>query len=197
MDTLQQDLKFAFRMMTRNPGFLSAAVICLALGIGATSVIFTVVNAVLLRPLPYKDPERLARVYTEFPTFPNGGLRRFSMSAPEWLDLKRDIKSFESFETLDIWFTGGANLASSSQGDSNPIRATTTFMSGGVLPVVVGLHEDDVEAVLEEIISAGGARLDGAVAEDHTCAEMKIEGSHGRFNQAALLASARAARSSR
>ena len=83
MGTFRQDLHFALRMMRKNLGFTSAAVLCLMLGIGATSGIFTVVNAVLLRPLPYSHPEQLVRVYTEFPTFPNGGLPRFWTSA--WL----------------------------------------------------------------------------------------------------------------
>ncbi len=77
METLLQDFQFAVRMMRKNLGFTTAAVLCLMLGIGATTGIFTVVNAVLLQPLPYSHPEQLIRVYTEFPTFPNGGLHRF------------------------------------------------------------------------------------------------------------------------
>ena len=94
MGTFWQDLQFAARMMRKNLGFTAAAVICLMLGIGATTGIFTVVNAVLLRPLPYAHPEQLIRVYTEFPTFPNGGLPRFWSSGPEFLDLRRDTHSF-------------------------------------------------------------------------------------------------------
>ena len=58
------------------------------------------VNAVLLRPLPYSHPEQFVRVYTEFPTFPNGGLPRFWTSAPEFFDLRRDT---HSWATLDAW----------------------------------------------------------------------------------------------
>ena len=83
MDTLWQDFQFAVRVMRKNPGFTAAAVLCLMLGIGATTGIFTVVNAVLLQPLPYSHPEQLIRVYTEFPTFPNGGLPRFWTSTPD------------------------------------------------------------------------------------------------------------------
>src|ERR1700683_2564526 len=108
MGTFGQDLIFALRMMRKNLGFTAAAVLCLMLGIGATSGIFTVVNAVLLRPLPYSHPEQLVRVYTEFPTFPNGGLHRFWTSPPEFIDLRRDIQSFSS---LDAWTNGGANIA--------------------------------------------------------------------------------------
>jgi putative ABC transport system permease protein len=126
MGTFGQDLQFALRMMRKNLGFTAAAVLCLMLGIGATTGIFTVVNAVLLRPLPYSHPEQLVRVYTEFPTFPNGGLPRFWTSAPEFFDLRRDTHSWAS---LDAWQTGGMNLGGASQ----PVRVTAALVSGGML----------------------------------------------------------------
>ncbi|HEY2544443.1 MAG TPA: ABC transporter permease, partial [Candidatus Acidoferrum sp.] len=126
MGTLRQDVQFALRMMGKNLGFTTAAVLCLMLGIGATTGIFTVVNAVLLHPLPYAHPEQLIRVYTEFPAFPNGGLHRFWTSAPEFLDLKRDT---HSWSTLDAWISGGANLA----GKTQPVRVTAAYLSGSLL----------------------------------------------------------------
>ena len=126
METMWQDLQFALRMMRKNLGFTAAAVLCLMLGIGATTGIFTVVNAVLLRPLPYQHPERLIRVYTEFPTFPNGGLPRFWTSGPEFFDLRRDTHSWAS---LDAWTTAGANLG----GKTQPVRVTAAYVSGGML----------------------------------------------------------------
>lgn len=126
MDTLRQDVLFALRMMRKNLGFTAAAVLCLMLGIGATTGIFTVVNAVLLEPLPYSHPEQLIRIYTEFPTFPNGGLRRFWTSGPEFINLRRDT---HSWATLDAWVTGGANLA----GKTEPVRVTAASVSGGLL----------------------------------------------------------------
>jgi predicted permease len=126
METLWQDVQFAVRMMRKNLGFTTAAVLCLMLGIGATTGIFTVVNAVLLQPLPYSHPEQLIRVYTEFPTFPNGGLHRFWTSGPEFLDLRRDTHSWAS---LDAWVSGGVNLA----GKTQPVRVTAAFVSGGLL----------------------------------------------------------------
>ena len=113
------DLRHALRMLLKNPGFAAAAVLCLMLGIGATTGIFSVVNAVLLRPLGYKQPERLVRIYTEFPTFPNGGLPRFWTSAPEFLDLRRDLKSWDS---IDAWANTGANIA----GITQPARVTAS-----------------------------------------------------------------------
>ena len=126
MQTLWQDFQFAVRMMRKNLGFTTAAVLCLMLGIGAATGIFTVVSAVLLQPLPYAHPEQLIRVYTEFPTFPNGGLHRFWTSGPEFLDLRRDTHSWAS---LDAWITGGANLA----GKTQPVRVTAAYLSGGLL----------------------------------------------------------------
>ncbi len=126
METLWQDVQFAVRIMRKNLGFTTAAVLCLMLGIGATTGIFTVVNAVLLQPLPYAHPEQLIRIYTEFPTFPNGGLHRFWTSGPEFLDLRRDTHSWAS---LDLWIAGGANLA----GRTQPVRVTAAYLSGGLL----------------------------------------------------------------
>jgi predicted permease len=139
------DLKFAFRQLAKNPGFTAIAVLTLALGVGATTAIFSVVNAVMLRPLPYAEPDRLVRIYTEFPGFANGGLRRFSVSAPEYLDLRREMRSWE---TLDAWSSTGVNVA----GDAQPTRATGSAITGrlmrslGVNPILgrVITPEDDV-----------------------------------------------------
>ena len=65
MTSLGHDLRYAFRSLRRTPGFALAAITALALGIGATTTIFTVVNGVLLRPLDYRDPERLANIWND------------------------------------------------------------------------------------------------------------------------------------
>ena len=157
MNTLWMDLRHAARMLVKNPGFTLAAILCLALGIGATTAIFSVVNAVLLRPLAYRQPEKLVRVYTEFPTFPNGGLRRFWTSAPEFLDLRRDTNSWES---LDAWSNDGATIA----GLIQPVRVTASFVSGGMLrtlgvqPVIgrlIAPADDDPSAPVVADISYG------------------------------------------
>ena len=126
---LTQNVRYGIRMLSRNPGFTAAAVACLALGIGATTAIFSVVNSVLLRPLPYAQSARLVRVFTEFPTFPNGGLRHFWVSPPEYLELKRDIHSFDD---LEGWVNNGVNLA----GTAEPVRAQATVVTGGMLSML-------------------------------------------------------------
>lgn len=63
MDTLLQDIRFGWRLLRRTPGFTIAAVLALALGVGATTAIFTVLDRVVLRPLPYASPERLMMVW--------------------------------------------------------------------------------------------------------------------------------------
>jgi len=129
MGSLRQNVRYAVRMLVRNPGFSAAAILCLALGIGATTAIFSVVNAVLLRQLPYAHSARLVRVFTEFPNFPNGGLRHFWFSAPEFFDLRRDTNSFESIEG---WVNQSVNLS----GANEPVRATASYVSGGMLPML-------------------------------------------------------------
>jgi MacB-like periplasmic core domain len=116
-------------MLRKSPVLTVAAVVCMALGTGATTAIFSVVNAVVLRPLPYKDPDRLVRIYSEFPTFTAGGLRRFWISPPEYLDLRRELTSWDGIEA---WVGGSANLTGSVQ----PARINAVSVTGGLLPML-------------------------------------------------------------
>ena len=90
MRTLIADVRYAVRVMARTPSFAVAVVSVLALGIGANTAIFSLVNAVLLRPLPFDEPERLVRIYTKTP-----GGRLFELSPGKFYDWQRDARSFE------------------------------------------------------------------------------------------------------
>jgi predicted permease len=93
-----QDLSFALRGLRRAPGFAAAAVLTLALGIGAATAIFTVVYSVLLRPLPFRDAERLVAVASAFPA---AGLPQSSISAPEFLDIAAAGGAFSDLGAYD------------------------------------------------------------------------------------------------
>jgi predicted permease len=98
MRTLWQDLRYGARMLLKNPGFTLIAVITLALGIGANTAIFSVVNAVLLNPLPYAEPERLTMVWTKLEKI---GLKQNWVSEPEVLDFRQQSKLFEGFGVIN------------------------------------------------------------------------------------------------
>ena len=86
MHNLFQDLRYAIRILLKNPGFTSVAVITLALGIGANTAIFSVVNGVLLRPLPYREPDRIVTILHD-----GWG----PVSAPDFLDWQAQSHSFK------------------------------------------------------------------------------------------------------
>jgi putative ABC transport system permease protein len=101
---LGQDLRYGFRTLRKNPGFTAVAMLALALGIGANTAIFSVVNGVLLRPLSYPDPGRLVRIYETTAEF-----SRSSVSYPNYLDWRRASGSFTEmgiFRSDDFNFTG-------------------------------------------------------------------------------------------
>src|SRR6202161_383321 len=91
MGTLVQDVRFAIRMLTKNPGFTAVVVITLALGIGANTALFSVVNGVLLNPLPFPHPEQLVTLHESKPNFEQG-----SISYPNFLDWQKDNHTFAS-----------------------------------------------------------------------------------------------------
>ena len=108
LETLLQDARFGIRTMLKSPGFTLVAVLALALGIGANTAIFSVVNAVLLRPLPYRNPERVVRIYESNPA---RNAPTFSISPANYLDWKKQSQVFESMAAYsrqqNLTLTGG------------------------------------------------------------------------------------------
>jgi predicted permease len=95
MDNLINDLRFGLRLLWKNPGFAAVAVFTLALGIGANAAIFNVVNGVLLKPLPYNEPDRIVRVFENHPRSP-----KFPISPANFLDYRERNDVFDDFATF-------------------------------------------------------------------------------------------------
>src|SRR6476620_3025311 len=93
MDSVIKDLKFAVRGLLKRPGFTAIALIALALGIGANTAIFSLVNAVILRPLPFPAPDRLGWVFGNV----RNGTNRASVAPLDYLDYRNQNKTFEQF----------------------------------------------------------------------------------------------------
>src|SRR5580698_4800319 len=109
MEILFNDVRYAFRIMRKSPGFTLIIILTLALGIGANTSIFSIVNAVLLRSLPYYDPGSLVKITFNSPGI---GLRDIRFSVPEWEDLKARAGVFE--EVSVVW-AGSTNLTGARQ----------------------------------------------------------------------------------
>jgi MacB-like protein len=118
MRTLLFDIRHALRVFTRAPSFALAVVAVLALGIGANTAIFSLVNAVLLRPLPFDEPEQLVRLFHTPPQSAFPGMTRFSVSAGNFLDWKRDSRSFEAMAAY-----GGRALTLTGAGEPQMVLA--------------------------------------------------------------------------
>src|SRR5262245_50665059 len=137
MDVLR-DLKYAFRTFTRRPLFTAVILLTLGLGIGSNVAIFSVVNAVLLRALPFKEPDRLAFVWTHLP---KTNVERSLVSGPDFKDYQTETTRFEGF---------GAAIAiqGTLTGDGPAERITNAYVSWntlsllGVQPILGRTHEE-------------------------------------------------------
>jgi predicted permease len=118
MSHLLQDLRHGLRGLLKSPGFTTAAVLVLALGVGANTAIFSVVDAVLLRPLPYPDADRLVAVYHTPPKDAFPGITKFSVSAGNYFDWESQNRVFDA---MSIVHFGALNLTG--QGDPEALTA--------------------------------------------------------------------------
>jgi predicted permease len=122
-DHLRQDLRYAVRSLLRTPAFTAVTILTLALGIGANTAIFSIVNGVILRPLAYPRPEQLMYLTTRFPAF---GFDQFWVSPPEYFEF-REIN--QSFSAVGAFTTGEVNLTA---GD-RPLRLRSAAVDDGLL----------------------------------------------------------------
>src|SRR5687768_6970486 len=130
MNTLLQDLRYGVRMLLKHPGVSIIAIITLALGIGANTAIFSVVNAVLLRPLTYKDPERLVSLWENVPAH-----GRWRASPGNFHDWKKQNTLFEGISAY-----GGS--AMSLTGDGEPEQLHGSRVSSDYF-AVVGVEQSE------------------------------------------------------
>ncbi|MEK6323366.1 MAG: ABC transporter permease [Acidobacteriota bacterium] len=139
MENLLHDARYSIRMLRKSPGFTVVAVIALALGIGANCAIFSVVNAVLLRPLPFKEPEGLVRIWGKFD---KAGIPKNWISEPELVDLQEQNQSFEN---IAAYQSGGVNLTTNAE----PVRVNSASVNASLFSVL-GVQPTNGRPFLEE-----------------------------------------------
>src|SRR5262245_5822695 len=131
METLLADVRHSFRVLIKSPGFTIVAVLALALGIGANTAIFSVIDRVLLAPLPFPDSERIMRVSRHFPNG-NGN----SVSIPKFMAWRQS----QSFQALTAYDFGGINLNLGTGDRPNPVNGVHVtadfFKVFGVSPIL-------------------------------------------------------------
>ena len=148
MDTLFQDLRYAARTFVKNPGFAALTIICLALGIGVNSTIFSVVDTVAIRPLPFRDPDRLIVLNT---THQANGIDRGSVSFLDARDWRARAHAFE-----DVAAVTGRSLTLSDGGE--PERFTGATVTANLFPML-GIQPILGRQIRPEEDAPGGARV--------------------------------------
>src|SRR5260370_5356451 len=135
MNGIFQDLRYAIRQLRKSPGFTAIAVITLALGIGANTAIFSVVNGALLRPLPFREPNRLVHVWHVPPETSCPGMRTCAVSAANYLDWQSQNQVFEN---MAIYTYHGFTLTGSEKPEQVDASAVSSsfFETLGVQPML-------------------------------------------------------------
>jgi predicted permease len=157
MQTLLQDLKYGARMLARAPGFTIVAVLTLALGIGASTAVFSIVDAVLLKPLPYPQADRIVFPWRQTPPGIDLGYSEIPWGARTFRDFQRDIKGFQDIGAFEA---AGFNLT----GTGDPVRidgvraSSGFFRTMGVAPLLgrTFLDEEDHAGHDREVILGYG-----------------------------------------
>ncbi len=170
METLWQDLRYGFRWLARSPGFTAVVILTLALGIGANTAVFSIVNAVLLRPLPYPDFDRLVMIWNEYNGAPSHN------SVPDFADRQEQSETLErvaAFDFRDVNLTG--------RGD--PLRIRGGRVTGEFFSVL-GVEPTLGRIFLAEEYQPG---VNAVVILDHGCWEGVFGGDPGIIGKIVTL----------
>ena len=171
-----QDLRYGLRRLAKSPGFTVVAILTLALGIGANSAIFSVVNGVLINPLPFRHADRLVSLFQDMPDFPEG-----SISYPNFLDWQRDNRSFESMAAYR-WANG--TITGVGQPENVPARSVSAgfFPILGVNPIL-GRNfspEDDRRGADPTVLISEGLWQRKFGSDPHVIGKRLVVGGTGR-----------------
>jgi len=178
-ETVLQDIRFAIRTLRRSPGFTIASVATLALAIGANTTMFSVLNAVLLRPLPYRSPEQLAMVWTEMPSQGLRETRSAYLTVEQW---RRQSTSFADLAVMD-----GVSAIFTRAGDAQQVsvgRVSSNFFSLLGVPLVEGRNFTAEEAEQRQrlaLISHRFWQSHFAGARDALGSVLELEGGPARI----------------
>src|SRR4051794_13114902 len=123
---MMQNLRYALRTLAKSPGYAAVTILTLALGIGANTAIFSVVNGVLLKPLPFPRSDRLLFITSTFPTL---GFDRFWVSVPEWVEFRQRNRSFQD---VGAYREGSVNLGT----PERPRRVSSALVTPNLMAVL-------------------------------------------------------------
>src|SRR6266478_6732300 len=151
METVLQDLRYGFRMLTKSPGFTAVAVVTLALGIGANTSLFSVINGVLLSPLPFPQPDQLVTLHENKPNFEGG-----SLSYPNFRDWQKDNHTFSAIAVGRVYAFSLTGIGEAEQVGGEFV-SSDFFPVLGVKPIIGRTFAPD-----EDQIGAGPVALIGA-----------------------------------
>ena len=169
MRSIGQDVRFALRTLRKQPGFTAVAVLTLALGIGANTAVFSVLNSVVLSPLPYAEPRQLVRLYEA--TVDEPGQRNF-LTVPDLVDVREDVRAFSSLGISYTYEAVGGDLTAGESGTRRirlmPVSADY-FSTLRVTPLLGRgfLREEEVpdlpRVILSHALWSGVYRADSAI----------------------------------
>ncbi|HEV3218141.1 MAG TPA: ABC transporter permease [Candidatus Acidoferrales bacterium] len=178
LEDLWQDARFGLRMLRRNPGFAAVAILTLALGIGANTAVFSVVEAILLRPLPYADPSRLVELFNSYHSSSVANFPKVGLSPGDFADWKGRDTLFSDFaaysDPTDLFNMTGLD---------EPQRVRANYASSNLLPLL-GVRPIAGRNFLQEEDKVGGAR---SVLLSHALWEERFGGDAGAVGRSILL----------